>query len=724
MPRPRRLRDDITFWLAVAAHLTDAAARAAARALRRLYRRSEAWVEDVRPAVEAATAEAAANARFAWRTDLPALRRRAAPPAGRLSAAARLRAPVAGTVAVVAVLGAWLLPGTALQVASLAAGTDLPRLHQRSVVLAADGSVLATLHRGADRRVVALGEMPSLLRRLVVLSEDRRFWDHGGYDGQAMARALVANVRAGEVVEGGSTITQQLAKLNFTEGSRSLARKAEELLHAVALERRWSKDELLERYLNQVYLGSGAHGVAAAAEEYFGVAPVDMTPAQSALLVGLIRAPVAFDPRRNPDEATRLRNTVLDLAGDAAILERAEVARLVAAPLDLVPPAPEDQPPVVDSIVRAFLADPAFGATREERARLLFTGGLTVRTTIDARLQRTAEELVSARRDAGLPGAAIAAVDPWTGEIRVLASAGPPEVESVDLAVQARRQPGSAMKPFVALAALEAGLAPDQRLAGNGPAAFRYGDRWWEVENYDDRNHGAVDLDAALVDSVNTAFAQLGVAVGADGVARVLDRVGVDVADALGPPDRRGPSVALGGLHRGVSPLELASGYGVFATNGLHARPALIAEVTGPRGEMVHRHRPEVRPAVAPEQAAAVRSMLEGAVDEGTGRRAEVDGAPVAGKTGTTQQAADAWFAGVVPGLAAAVWVGHPTGTVEMPDATGGRLAAPLWSAFMEVALGDDPPGEFPAPPPDEEPGGDGLDLPDVERCPEDQCPG
>ena len=722
MSRPRRLRDDVIFWVAVAIHLSGAVARAVGRALHRLGRRTEAWIDGARPAVEAAVAEARANLRFALGMEVPALRARTAPSARRLSAAARLRAPVVGTVAVLAVLAAWLVPGTALQMASLAVDTDLPPLHQRSVVLADDGTVLARLHRGADRAVVPLANMPPLLRRLAVLSEDRRFWQHDGFDGQAIARAMVANVRAGEVVEGGSTITQQLAKLNFTEGSRSLARKAEELLHAVALERRRSKDDLLERYLNQVYFGSGAHGVAAAAEEYFGVAPADLAPEQSALLIGLIRAPVAFDPRRNPDEARRLRDTVLELAGDAGLVGQADVARYVAEPLRLAPPVPEARPPVVNSVVRAFLADPAFGETREERARLLFTGGLTVRTTIDAGLQRTAEQLVAGRRDAGLPGAALAAVDPWTGAVRVLASAGPPEVASVDLALQARRQPGSAVKPFVALAALEAGLETDQRLAGNGPAAFRYGDRWWEVDNYDERNHGRVDLRRALVESVNTAFAQLGVAVGADGVADALDRVGVDVDAALGPPERRGPSLALGGLHRGVSPLELASGYGVFATNGLHARPTLIAEVTGPDGTVIHRHRPEMRTAAAPESAAAVRAMLEDAVDEGTGRRADLDGAPVAGKTGTTQQAADAWFAGVVPGLAAAVWVGHPTGAVEMRDATGGRLAAPVWAAFVEAALGDNPPGEFPAPP-DEEPGGDGLDLPEVERCPDDECP-
>jgi len=740
----RRIGEEFMFWAVAVANVAFELAI-------RLRRRATPWIRTLSPATRAAWREAAAAFRVFRHEELPALWRlvrpyllvaagfskrasmagarttgrwsttgarftgRATRRAGRMARPYAIRAG-AGVLALA--LAAWFLPGPLLWTTSHAVDSDLPPLDERSTVVAADGTVLGTLHKGVNRTVVSLDDVPSLARRLVILAEDQRFWNHDGYDMRGMLRAVSANLRSREVAQGGSTITQQLAKQNFTGSGRNVFRKMRELVHAVALEHDFTKEELLERYLNQVYFGAGAYGIAAAAEEYFGVAVGELSVAQAALLAGLIRSPVTIDPRGDPKEARRLRNLILEAAAGADVLDGAEAARVRAEPVVLQPPRPQDLPPIVDAVVRSFLADPVFGPNRRERASRLFTGGLRIRTTIDPRLQGAAEDAVVAAMDGGAPGAALAVVDPGTGEIRALASAGPPEVASLDLATQARRQPGSAIKPLVALAALDAGLPTWQGLAGSGPVTFDVGPEPWRVDNYDERDHGTVDLRKALVSSVNTAFAQLGVALGPDAVARVAGKAGIDVEAAMGPPDARGPSVALGGLHRGVSPLELASAYGVFATGGLHARPTMVARVLDPHGDIVYRHRPRMKRTASEAEAVTVREILQEAVEEGTGKKARLPGWPVAGKTGTTQSSADAWFVGVLPGVAAAAWVGHPTEAVPMPDRTGGSLAAPLWRYFMIRALEGAVSMPFPPMPPGADAGlGDApLDLPEAER--------
>ncbi|MBA2317980.1 MAG: transglycosylase domain-containing protein, partial [Euzebyales bacterium] len=579
----------------------------------------------------------------------------------------------------------------------LAAAPDraLPPLAERSVVRAADGTVLATLHGEIDRRLVELAEIPAHTRAAVIAAEDRDFFTHDGFDAQGMARAAWANLRAGTIVQGGSTLTQQLAKQNHAGPARTFERKAREIVYAMALEQLFTKEQLLERYLNEVYFGSGAYGVATAAEEFFGVDVADLTVGESALLAGLVRSPNALDPRANPADALRVRDQVLSaMVSDGAVDARTrEAAR--AAPLAVAPPvAPEVVDPfVVEALKREVLADPAFGATREDRVRALFAGGLEITLTVDPALQEAARQAVASHAEGTeATRAAVVATDPRTGAVRALYSGGDFGDSQFDLATQGRRQPGSAFKPFVAAAALEAGWTGEELLTGAASATFPDpSGSTWTVTNFAGASYEDMDLGDALAASVNTAFGQLVTEVGVEAVTDVLGRVGIDVDAALGPPRRRGPAIALGGIDQGVSPLEMASAYGTFANGGRHVSPTLIERAVSTDGEVVRALDPQPRQALDPAVNARMVEVLSDVVAEGTGAAARLPGQRPIGKTGTSQASADAWFVGATDELSAAVWMGDPTRRSPLPGVTGGETAAPVWQAFMTAALAEQP---------------------------------
>jgi penicillin-binding protein 1A len=631
--------------------------------------------------------------------------RRARTPAGALAR----RLPALGVAALVVGLVGTQLPGPALQLGARFVEDDVREegfepLAQRSTIVAANGETIAVLHGRFDREVVPYDRVPDHVVDLVLAAEDRRFWEHEGYDLGGMSRALVADVRAGGVVQGGSTITQQIAKQNFVGDDQTVVRKGKELLYAVALEHEFPKRRLLARYLNQVYFGAGAYGVSAAAQEFFGVPVEQLTVAQGALLAGVIRSPSALDPRRHPFAARLRRDEVLRAADRAGFVAHRDVVVALDEPLGVQPHAdPPPDSPLVESITRAFLQNEAFGATRRARVDALFRGGLRIETTLDPRLQGAAERIVRGRFPGpDGPTGAIASVDPRSGAIRALFGGTD---QRFDLAAQGRRQPGSAFKPFTALAALEAGIPPTTTFPGAGPITLEYGGpEPWTVDNYEGERMGPVDLREALVHSVNTAFADLAVRVGADKIVDAVKRVGFDVDRDLGPRSARGPAVALGGLAHGVSPLEMASAYGAFATGGEHRAPFLIARVVDAEGHEIYRHDVAAHRALSAAHAGELVSILQDVVRRGTGTAAQLPGWEPFGKTGTTQDSADAWFVGGVPSLTTAVWVGHPTGRVPMPRATGGTVVAPLWRDFMLEALAGVTPEPFPfvvpAPPP------------------------
>lgn len=718
---------------------TRATAEGVARAVDGIARGVTAVTRVVPPALGAVEARAvpalvwlgwALGATSAWALDRVA---RSCPPVGRAmarpvgaavdalarasTAGARFvapRLPRSGTVArvafafVVVVGAAAVVAQPALELAArmvdlddaAPGGASFPPLDERSTVLAADGSVLAILHGEIDRRVVPLGQIPEHMRHAVITAEDRRFTEHEGYDPVGIARALTANLQAGEVVQGGSTITQQLAKQNYVGDERVLTRKASELVHAVALEQALSKDELLERYLNQVYFGRGAYGIAAAAEQFFALPPEELTIDQAALLAGMIRSPNALDPLDHPAAARQRRDQVLAAMAEEGYLDADTAAAAATQPAEVLEPRARvvAEPHVVEAVKREFLADEQFGETREERARLLFTGGLTIATTVDPRLQAAAAEAVTTHIRAGAgPTAAIAVVEPASGNVRALHSGADFAGEQFDYATQGRRQPGSALKPFVLAAAVERDGRLPTGLPGRSPATFTGPGlvEPWEVSNYRGADYGDLGGRDALVRSVNTAFADLIMDVGLDTVVDVAGRVGIDVDAAFGPADTRGPSIALGGLTHGVSPLELASAYGAFAHGGIHVRPHLIERVTERDSTAFMQHRPRAVRALDEDTNATMVEALQAVVRRGTGQRARLTGWEPIGKTGTTQDSADAWFVGAVPGLSAAVWVGHPDARTPIPGLTGGSLPAPIWRQLMTDALSDRDPVAF-----------------------------
>ncbi len=580
---------------------------------------------------------------------------------------------------------------------------------QTSQVLAADGHVLAELHGEQDRREVTLDEVADDLVAAVVAVEDRRFFLHAGVDGPAIVRAALRNVASGGVEEGGSTLTQQYVKNTMTGADRTLKRKLKEAVLAYELEQRYSKKQILDRYLNTVYFGRGAYGVDAAAHRYFGVDAAQLSLVQSAQLAGMIASPSGYDPYDHPDAARHRRGQVLDAMVDTGALDAEEADAARSADLPLATARRDDHviaPYVVEEVKRQLQHDPtgrfvALGANVDERANRLFTGGLTIVTTLDPAAQTAAEQAVaSVLTDPADPAAALVATDPTTGAVRAMVGGrdfyGDDPQAQFNLATQGRRQPGSSFKPMVLATALSRGVSLDRVFPGGDCVSFPQIDGWQDgVCNYANISYPSVTLREATVESVNTVYARLAVELGPSAIVSQARNLGFH--GTLDPVY----SIALGSEE--VSPLEMAGAYGAFADQGTYHAPYLIDRVEGPDGQVLYQHEDVGTQAVDPAVAYLVTQALQDVVARGTGVRAQID-RPQAGKTGTSQDSADAWFVGYTPDLVASVWVGFPSGRVPMvPPRTralveGGRWPAEIWQAFASQALAGRPPAAFPAP--------------------------
>ncbi len=646
--------------------------------------------------------------------------------------ASGLIAGLAAGMAMVFWAGALLLaPAASSLGSSLAVGVQVPRavqlagLDQTSSVYAADGTLLAILHDEIDRTIVTLEQVPVHVRDAVITAEDRRFWEHEGYDVQGIARALVQNAEEGDFSQGGSTITQQLAK-SEVGADLSIQRKLAELAYALALERQFSKEEILERYLNQVYFGAGAYGIAAAAVEFFGVNVELLTIEQGATLAGMIRNPSTSDPRRNPDVAVQRRNATLEGMGDLGYLQPTVAQDLQSLPLSVIPQVNEDplDPYIAEAVKQEFYDNPVFGATRLERNELLLNGGLRIFTSFDPRLQALAQQAVLDHLPNAAPTAALASVDPRTGQIRAIFGGTDFNVEQFNFATQGRRQPGSSFKPIVMATALEMGFPLDLPLSGASPALFPTGDEWEEegVENYGGASYGVVDLQSALIRSINTAFAQLVLIVGIDNALETGQQMGIDVEAASAGVHN--PSIALGGFSNGVTPLEMASAYGTFAFAGAHVPASLIDRVETADGTVIFERNSAPHQVFSSATNEAMISTMQSVVTGGTATRAQVDGWRVGGKTGTAQTNADAWFIGYTPVLSTAVWMGHPEGRIPMPGETGGNVPARIFRQFMTAALEGIEPIPFPqvAPNADRPPVQGEVAVPDVRGMDEEEA--
>lgn len=539
-----------------------------------------------------------------------------------------------------------------------------------------------------DRVLVRAAEVPPALIAALLAAEDRRFYEHPGIDPLAIARAAWANLRAGRVVQGGSTLTQQLVKNLYLDAERTLWRKVEEALMAVLLELRYDKATILETYLNEVFLGQdgrrAVHGFGLAAWLYFGRPLAELTTDQLALLVGLVRGPSYYEPRRHPQRCRSRRNEVLALMAERGFVDARAAARLQATGLGIeARPASRTRFPAFMQLVRR-------GLRADYRERDLRTAGLRIFTTLDARLQaeierRLPQHLAVLERERGLPAgslqAAVVVVDAGSGEVRAVVGGRDGRYAGFNRALDARRPIGSLVKPAVYLAALRmpARYTPASAIE-DAPLVWRTPEgEPWMPRNYDGRAHGTVTIERALTHSLNLATVRLGLELGYEPVLRALRDLGVP------SEPKRYPSLFLGALE--LAPIDVARMYLTIANGGFRTPLRAIREVTAHDGRPLARYRLEVRQTVAPEHAFLVRYLLERVVAAGTARaaRGALPGVyPVGGKTGTTNELRDAWFAGYAGNLLAVVWIGRDDNAPAR--LTGAAGALPVWLAAMQAA--------------------------------------
>ena len=597
---------------------------------------------------------------------------------------------------------------------------DAPRrvLAQTSFVYAADDSVITELHAVEDRVVLPTSRIPSSIRDAAVAIEDRRFYLHHGIDGRAILRASYVNLRTGSIEEGGSTITQQLVKNLYTGADRTIARKLSEASLAWQLEDRLSKEEILTRYLNTVYFGQGAYGVQAAARTFFGIDAEELTLAQSALLAGSITSPGHFDPYEYPRRARGRRRVVLRLMDEFDMITAAQRRHARKEPIHLHRVTAQgryDSPYFVDYLKEWFLTNPAFGETREDRYKLLFTGGLRIHTTlqpaVQAATQRAVDAVLSYPDD---PSAAVTVLDPRNGS--VLAMVGGDQQDywrdraagRVNLATASGgtgRQSGSAFKPFALVAALESGLSPSETFPAPSSlqVALESGEIW-DVTNAEGAGYGTMTLRAATVQSVNTVYAQLIERLGPSTVVEVAERMGLRCCRRVSDPRRplKPYLSAVLGTNE-VNTLEMASAYGTLATGGTRVPPVPVRQITDARGSVLWTAHAKPDRVLDPQVTSVANGILNEVVLYGTGTAANI-GRPQIGKTGTAMDHSDAWFVGAIPQMVAAVWIGYPEGQVKMePPRTritvyGGTWPAQIWRLLMLEASRGLPVAEFPNP--------------------------
>lgn len=627
------------------------------------------------------------------------------PPAGRSSRSANGRKSEATPrVVIIAVWIVWAIPLAALFLLGASVGLamsampELPQLEKEaatrkveSVIFARDNkTVLRRVGGGGSRRYINEAAVPDSLQQAVVAAEDRRFYEHSGVDIRGIGRAAWVDLRARSAREGGSTITQQLIKNAYLGPDRALARKTREAALAWALETRWSKQRILTAYLNAAYFGQGQYGIANAAKYYCQSTVPDVSISQAAMLAGILPAPEIRNPSASRDSARVARNTVLRTMRDLDQITDAQLRASLAEPV-CTPKAraarTELAPHFTDDVVGTL-------STRYGQAQVL-RGGLRVKTTIDPRTQKAALSASRMIEGTGL-STAIVAIDPRNGEVRASVSASSRAQRSLDLVRLAQRQPGSAFKPFVLASAYERGVPPTARLESS-PYARRLDDGTRYRVTNDGGYSGSTTVQAATWKSDNTAFVRLADQIGRRRIIRLARSAGLtSTMDDL-------PSLPLGALPKGVTPLELAHAYATLAMHGSrrgdgNGAPISVTSVRMSDG-ITDTTRSRKR-AISRGAADLTTKTLQGVIQQGTGTGAN-PGRAAAGKTGTTELNADAWFAGYTPELVVVVWVGHPEGAVPMRTefnggpVYGGTWPAMIWKETVETALENVPPRSF-----------------------------
>jgi len=611
------------------------------------------------------------------------------------------------------------MAGGLLALALLGSGCRLPDLDraqarvqalpQTSFVYAADGSLLGSIPAEKNRQPVSASAISPWAPKATVAIEDRRFWAHGALDWPGIMRALFADIRAGHVVQGGSTITQQLARnLYIKKPSQTFSRKATEACLAIKLARERSKSWILNAYMNQVFYGNHAYGIEAAAQTYFSEPAKKLTLGEAALLAGLPQAPTLYDPFHNPKDAIARRNEVLGAMLSSRYITSTQYTAAVSdTKLHLKPGRiyTKIREPYFFSYVEAQLQ-------KQYGTNTVRQGGLKVYTTIDPRLQRFANQAIrSTLYYKSDPAAAIISINPATGAIRAMTEVTPGNPKNqVNFLSSAHRQPGSTFKTLVLATAVSQGINPATTSYLSAP--FEYNPTGlgscstnpptaWCVQTFDHTYIGSTSIERGTLRSDNTVYARLTLDVGPENVANMAYRLGVRT-DLKTSDGAYVPSMGLGSI--AVTPLDMASVYATLAAGGVYSRPLAIRRVVFPGGKAGGGWGQAQRTRVIPDWVAAtVTRVLEENMLHGTGVGAHVPGRVDAGKTGTTDDYADAWFCGYTPSLEATVWMGYPRGEIPMLDVHGGAVSGPTlpataWRLFMERALEGSPAAAFPAP--------------------------
>ncbi|MBD1811533.1 penicillin-binding protein [Microcoleus vaginatus DQ-U2] len=557
-----------------------------------------------------------------------------------------------------------------------------------------NGKPLASIHDEANRDVVPLNQISPNLKRAVLAIEDSNFFTHKGINPGGIARALIVNLEKGRTVEGGSTMTMQLVKNLFLSPQSKFSRKVAEAVMSIRLEQILNKDQILQLYLNQIYLGHNLYGVETASRSYFNKSASNLTLSEAAMLAGLISAPEEFSPFVNYKLAKERQEIVLNRMKDLKWITPAQetAARREKIKLGKITSFGGSQVPYVTQAVVQEL-------TRRFGRDAVVKGGMRVQTTIDLKMQRIAEETVKAwhnrlyyqglfyDREEGQ--IALAAVDPRTHFVKAMVGGVDYEKSQFNRAIQARRQPGSSFKPFIYYAAFASGKYGPDSVVYDSPVGYRDGDGYYYPQNYGGGFSGAVSIRRALEVSLNIPAVKLGQEVG-------LNKV-IEICRVLGIRSPMEPVISLPLGAVDLTPLEMAGAFATFANNGWHSDTTFIVQVTDSSGNVLLDNTPKPKLVLNSWAAASVNSALQGVITSGTARAAQL-GRPAAGKTGTTSSERDIWFVGYVPQLSVAVWMGNDNYRPMSYGATGGTIVAPVWRDFMSQALEGVPAESFKPP--------------------------
>jgi penicillin-binding protein 1A len=564
---------------------------------------------------------------------------------------------------------------------------------ETSYIYDINGTLLYSLHDEANREVVDINDISPHLKRAVLAVEDSYFYSHNGINPSSVGRAVLANFQAGDTVEGASTITMQLVKNLFLTPDRTISRKVAEAVLALRLEQIFTKDEILEMYLNQVYWGHNNYGVETAAQSYFNKSAKDLTLPEASMMAGLIQAPEDYSPFRNYGNTKQRQAVVLNRMRQLGWITPEDEAEANAAPLLI------GEIKSFRSSISPYITEAAVMELKQRFGNdAVVKGGMRVQTTVDLNMQQLAKDVVS-RHHGRLRGVAdqlaLVAIDPRTHFVKAMVGGVDYSESQFNRAIQAHRQPGSAFKPFVYYTAFATGRFTPASSVADTPVSYPDGYKLYSPRNYDGSFMGNIPIRTALELSRNVPAVKLGQAVGIDQVIEVCRTLGIK------SPMNAVTSLPLGAVD--LTPMEMAGAYATFANNGWHSDPTFIVQVTDSSGNILLDNTPKPQLVLDPWAAASLNDVLQGVIARGTGTRAQI-GRPAAGKTGTTDSQRDVWFVGYVPQLSAAVWVGNDNYSPMGSGATGGTYAAPVWKDFMQQALVNVPvqgfrrPSEFPQP--------------------------